>query len=106
MTKILQVSWDLDGKHELHQMRIERTLKVFGLEPGSSGAGFGRRDMEFEYTLNLTESEERLMRLDLDSLKGFQGLPNFEWVELYDDADDDDDLDDGPDDPFMGTEGD
>lgn len=104
MTLILQVSWDLDGKYELYEMKVTKALAVFGLKPGNAGAGFSRRDMEFEYTKTLTEQEEQLLRLDLDSFKSLWGLPShgaipgFEWVEPYDDED--------LDDPFMGVEGD
>ena len=86
MTLILQVSWDLDGKHELHQMKVEKALAPFGLLPGDCGAGFGRRDMEFYFTKNLTEQEYRLMHLDLDQLKGYSGIPGFEHSEPYDDT--------------------
>lgn len=84
MTEILQISFDLHPKYDLDQHRLEEHLKKFGLECGDTGAGFGRRDLEFYMTKPLTDTEFALIDLDLNSFKALQGMfgkgiPGIEW---------------------------
>ena len=66
MTEVLQISFDLHPNYDRDQHRLEELLKSrFGLECGDTGAGFGRRDLEFHPTRELSGTEIELLALDL-----------------------------------------